>query len=236
MQVKSQVVALHRLRGAPDRAGQTPKVTISQMRELSDEELMECLKLGHHDALALLFDRYHRLVLSVALDILHDRGEAEDLMQDVFFEIFRVVESFDATKGSAKTWILQYAYHRSLNRRHYLNLRRFYDREQMTELDAIASNHSVEWNGLTLHEWTRVIEQALGTLNEKQKMTLDRACFQGLSLSEIAVQMKESLPNVRHYYYRGLKKLRGSMRELACFEERTREDPMEVIDDCRERK
>jgi RNA polymerase sigma-70 factor (ECF subfamily) len=193
---------------------------------------MEHLKRGHHDALALLFDRYYRLVLRVAFEILHDRGEAEDLMQDVFFEVYRVIENFDPAKGSAKTWILQYAYHRSLNRRHYLNLRHFYDRQQISELEVLEPCSSDTWNGLTFKEWEGVIRQGLATLNEKQRTTLELACFHGLLLSEIADRMNESQPNVRHYYYRGLKRLRDSLRERTSFNGDS-SGPKRRNDDCR---
>src|SRR4029453_8136839 len=134
-----------------------------------------------------LFDRFYRLVLKIALRILRDSGEAEDLMQDVFFEILNKAGQFDPAKGSAKTWILQYAYHRSLNRRQYLALRSFYDRHQITEREVSESNSpDVLWRGLTFREWGRVIEQGLATLNAKQRKTLELACFEGLLLSEIA--------------------------------------------------
>jgi RNA polymerase sigma-70 factor, ECF subfamily len=179
------------------------------MLKLSDEEVMAQLRQGHPDALPILFDRYYRLVLKVALRILRDSGEAEDLMQDVFFEIFNKASQFDPAKGSTKTWILQYAYHRSLNRRQYLALRNFYDRRQITERDVSESNSmDIFWRGLTLGEWKGVIERGLATLNERQRKTLQLACFQGLLLSEIAERTKESLPNVRHNYYRGLEGLR----------------------------
>src|SRR5437660_1481858 len=179
------------------------------MLNLSDEEVMEQLRQGHPDALVILFDRFYRLVLSVALRILRDRGEAEDLMQDVFLEIFNKADQFDPAKGSPKIWILQYAYHRSLNRRQYLSLRNFYDRHQMTEHEVSESNSmDASWRGLTFQEWRRVLEQGLATLTEKQRKTLELACFQGLLLSEIAERTKDSLPNVRHHYYRGLEGLR----------------------------
>jgi RNA polymerase sigma-70 factor (ECF subfamily) len=221
LQVKSRVITFQRRAAAGDRLDREVGLTLSQLQALSDEALMEHLKRGYHDALALLFDRYYRLVVSVAFEILHDRGEAEDLMQEVFFEIYRVIDNFDPSKGSAKTWILQYAYHRSLNRRHYLNLRHFYDGQQISELDVLEPSCSSDtWNGLTFDEWARVIRQVLATLNEKQRTTLELACFHGLLLSEIADRMNESQPNVRHYYYRGLKKLRDSLRERSPFEER----------------
>jgi RNA polymerase sigma-70 factor (ECF subfamily) len=179
------------------------------MQNLSDEEVMKQLRQGNPRALATLFDRFYRLVLKIASRILRDPGEAEDLMQDVFFEIFNKAAQFDPAKGSAKTWILQYAYHRSLNRRQYLALRNFYDRHQITEHEVSESNSpDTSWRGLTFQEWRRVIEQGLATLNANQRKTLELVCFQGLLLSEIAERTEESLPNVRHYYYRGLQGLR----------------------------
>lgn len=212
--MRAKVILFKEPLAVPDRAEQTLGLNVSRMKRLSDEELMERLKQGHQDALALLFDRYYRLVLSVALKILRDPGEAEDLMQEVFLEIYRNAGAFDPQKGAAKTWLLQYAYHRSLNRRQYLNVRRYYDQRQIAELEATEPHYSLNGrDGLTDQERARVITQALSTLNEKQRRTLELACFQGLLLSEIAERMKESLPNVRHHYYRGLKKLKAFLQD-----------------------
>jgi RNA polymerase sigma-70 factor (ECF subfamily) len=179
------------------------------MRNLSDEDVMLHLRQGHPEALVVLFDRFYRLVLRVATKILRDPAEAEDVMQDVFFEIFNRASQYDPAKGTARTWILQYAYHRSLNRRQYLSLRNYYDRHNVTE-DTMASPDPqyVSWGGLTFQEWRRAIERGMKTLTEKQRKTLELACFQGLLLSEIAERTQESLPNVRHHYYRGLAGLR----------------------------
>ena len=183
-------------------------------RKHSDEELMERLCGGAPDALSTLFDRYYRLVFSVALKILHDRGEAEDMMQEVFFEIYRTPEKFDPARASVKTWILQYAYHRSLNRRRYLKVRGFYDPRQNSLLNVWdsgpSSNHR---DGLTQKEWEAVITSGFKMLNEKERKTLELSYFKGLLLKEVADQMREPLPNVRNYYYRGLKKLRSFVNE-----------------------
>ena len=193
----------------PDPATAAFGVPMVRVPNLSDEDVMEQLRQGHPDALPILFDRFYRLVLKVASRILRDSGEAEDVMQDVFLEIFHKAAQFDPAKGSTKTWILQYAYHRSLNRRQYLALRNFYDRRQITEREVSECNSlDVSWRGLTFREWSLVIGQGLASLNEKQRETLELTCFQGLLLSEIAERTKESLPNVRHHYYRGLKGLR----------------------------
>ena len=192
-------------------------VPIVRMPDLTDEDVMERLRQGHPDALATLFDRFYRLVLKIALRILRDPGEAEDLMQDVFLEIYKKASQFDPARGSVKTWILQYAYHRSLSRREYLALRNFYDRQQMSEREVSESKAmDASWRGLTYQDWRRVIEQGLKTLNEKQRKTLELVCFQGLLLSEIAERTKESLANVRHYHYRGLEGLRKFLRGQRC--------------------
>jgi RNA polymerase sigma-70 factor (ECF subfamily) len=189
-------------------------VTLYDLKTSSDEELMEHLKQGQREALGVLFDRHYRLVYSVALRILHDHGEAEDLMQDVFIEIYRKIADFDAEKGSAKTWLLQYAYHRSLNRQKYLAIRNFYDPQDIPELDAWElRNNSHGWNGLTFEEWGQVLRKGFSLLNEKERQTLDLAYFQGLLLKEIAEQLQEPLPNIRNHYYRGLKKLREFLME-----------------------
>src|SRR6266446_1535673 len=90
----------------PDPATCAFGVPMVRVPNLSDEDVMEQLRRGHPDALPILFDRFYRLVLKVALRILRDPGEAEDLMQDVFFEIFNKASHFDPAKGSTKTWIL----------------------------------------------------------------------------------------------------------------------------------
>jgi RNA polymerase sigma-70 factor (ECF subfamily) len=204
----------------PEPAASIFGVSAVRMTNLSDEDVMERLRKGHPDALPILFDRFYRLVLRIASRILRDPGEAEDVMQEVFLEIFNRAAQFDPAKGRAKTWILQYAYHRSLSRRQYLALRNFYDRRQAGERQFSEScSLDLSWRGLTVQEWRRVIGQGLATLNEKQRKTLELACFQGLLLSEIAERTKESLPNVRHYYYRGLEGLRKFLQAGAGSEE-----------------
>jgi RNA polymerase sigma-70 factor, ECF subfamily len=177
------------------------------MRNLTDEELMRHLKAGQGDALAVLFDRYHRLVLSIALKIVRDPGEAEDVMQNVFLEIFRSVAQFDPAKGSTKTWLLQYAYHRSINRRQHLVARHFYQSTDTEELETMAGTETA-LGRFSRHELTHLIGQGLSTLNDRQRRVLELASYDGLSMVEIADKTGESVVNVRHHYYRGLKKLR----------------------------
>src|SRR5262245_55384564 len=94
---------------------------------VEDEILLTQVHSGHTEALGVLFERYFRLVFDTARRILRNRREAEDLVQDVFLEIHKKAGLYNAQKGSVKIWILQYAYHRSINRKKYLSLRGYYD-------------------------------------------------------------------------------------------------------------
>ena len=189
----------------------------SNLNRPLDEELIEQLRQDDHDALALLFDRYHRLVLNVGLKILRDPGEAEDVMQEIFFEIYRKADQFDRTKGSAKTWILQYAYHRSLNRRRYLALRKTNNQREISELAALEAHNSPNGTGdMAYQELACLVRQGLAILSPKQRETLELAFFEGFLLTEIADRTKESLGNVRNHYYRALKKLRAFLYDGSC--------------------
>jgi RNA polymerase sigma-70 factor (ECF subfamily) len=183
----------------------------AELTSFADEELMLMLRDGHHDALAVLFDRYHRLVFSVGWRILHDAAEAEDLMQSVFLEIFRSVAQFDASKGTTKVWILQYAYHRAFNRKKYLNLRA----GQGCEDDL----HAIEWkSGSSVTSISRLecgpmVREALTHLSKLQRRTLEFVFYEGLTMHETAERTGESFDSIRHQYYRGLEKLRSILCE-----------------------
>jgi RNA polymerase sigma-70 factor (ECF subfamily) len=189
------------------RTSEPCELAWDELKGLSDEALMTHLQAGHADVLAIIFDRYYRLVLSVAMKILRDLGEAEDLMQSVFLEIFKSAAQFDPARGALKVWILQYAYHRGMSRRQHLNLRNFYKNAQISELEG--ELQTPEIGRFNDQEIRQLVTQALKSLNDTQSQVLKLAYFEGLSLREIAERTGDSLGNVRHHYYRGLNKLRA---------------------------
>jgi len=181
----------------------------SELQEASDSELVRQLISGNDDALAVIVDRYQRLVFSVALRIVKDEGEAEDLVQTVFVDIFKRAEQYDASRGTLKVWLLQYAYSRSINRRHYLEQRQFYSQMEVDEVVSLGSSIAAHRSdGLSTAEVSRLVRQALGSLNAKQQAAITLVYFQGLTLEEASQKTGETLPAIRHHYYRGLMKLR----------------------------
>lgn len=169
----------------------------------SEEQLMRALQSGDGNALSVIFDRYHRLVLVTALRILNDFGEAEDVTQSVFFEIFQKAAQFDPAKGTLSKWILQYAYHRSINRKNYLALRQF-QKADVFDPDLLATKVSPP-----AQEAARLAREVLELLNAHQREVMELVFFREMTLQEIADQTKQSFGAVRHHYYRGLRHLRN---------------------------
>jgi RNA polymerase sigma-70 factor, ECF subfamily len=175
----------------------------------SDEEALACLRAGESQALSLIYDRYSRLVLSIALRILHDYGEAEEVVQDAFLQVFQKASLFEPSKGTAKAWIVQIAFHRALDRRSYLHRRGHYFGTDADFLDDTPGVTDLEREvGAKLNRTH--LERAFEELSELQRRTLQLFYFDGLELREIAEKLDESLGNVRHHFYRGLEQLRKS--------------------------
>jgi RNA polymerase sigma-70 factor (ECF subfamily) len=185
---------------------------------LVDEDLLSNISQGCSDCFALLFHRYCRQVFSVSFRILRDRAETEDILQDVFLAIYLHQERFDPTRGSVRTWILQFAYFKALVRRRYLNIRNFYKQEEVSEARHSRRVPSFELLGMTATEWTRYVETGIATLTAKQRQVIELVHFEGCTLQEAAENARESLANTRNYYYRGLKALRLVLKTRSALE------------------
>src|SRR5215813_1421618 len=147
----------------------------------SDECLAARVIEKDKDALAILFRRYSRLVRGIALRIVGDASEADDLLQDLFLFVYRKVSVFDPGKASFRSWIVQMTYQRAIDRRRYLHSRHFYthldlegaeelvDQREGRELDGLFS-------GLV---GSATIRGLLDTLTGDQRDTLTLHFFEG---------------------------------------------------------
>lgn len=170
---------------------------------------MTHLRAGHHDALAVIVDRYQRLVWSVAQKIVHDESEAEDMVQIVFLELFQKMELFSSARGTLKVWLLQIAYTRSINRRYHLQRRNFYNHTEVDEQDITPfSPSTASILRLNSGETARLVREVLATLNASQRAAIELIAFEGLTFDELAVRTGETVANAKHHYYRGMMKLR----------------------------
>jgi len=159
----------------------------SPANSLTDEVLLIRLQAGEQDALGVLFQRYSRVVRAIGARILRDSTEAEDLSQDLFLFIQRKCTVFDSSKSSARSWIIQMAYHRAIERRRYLTSRQFYARIEVESntvhlvgTPTAESDYSAEAvfgrNGLS---------KVLKSLSENQRETLRLHFFDGYTFSAI---------------------------------------------------
>jgi RNA polymerase sigma-70 factor, ECF subfamily len=176
----------------------------------SDAEVIIRLRSSDPGALEILFDRYARLVLSVARGVVRDDGEAEDVVQDAFFHVYKKSTLFDSSKGSVKNWILQIALHRALDRKAHLARRGFYIGTDLGSLgDTLLGETDLDREiGAKLNRVQ--LEKAFEELPAIQRLTLELFYFEGLSLREISERLSEPLGNTRHHYYRALERLRRS--------------------------
>lgn len=173
-----------------------------------DEELMVRLQANDAGAMELLYDRYARLVFRVALGIIRDRGEAEDLVQDAFFHIYKKSSHFDRAKGTAKNWILQVALHRALDRKAHLSRRGFYVGTDSAALDDTLLGGTDLDREIGSRLDHAQLQKAFSELPHLQRVTLELFYFEGLSLREISEKFSQPLGNTRHHFYRGLERLR----------------------------
>ena len=192
----------------PEEAVVTPQPV--DIRPPSDEELMAGLQAKNAKALDLLFSRYSRLVLGIALRILNDRNEAEDVVQEVFFSLYQKAILYDPAKGTAKGWIVQVAFSRARDRRAHLGRRGFYSGTDIESLDdTLVGQTDVEHEVGVRLDFSQ-LQCAFEDLTIVQRKTLELFYFEGLDLREISERLREPFGNVRHHFYRGLERLRKS--------------------------
>ena len=181
-----------------------------QLNQFSDEELASELITGRHDALVVLFDRYHKLVFGVALKIVCDPGEAEEVVQTVFLDIFRALANFDQRRGTLRVWLLQYAYGRALNRKRHLAAHHFYN---SVSLEAGVVEPSSNLKTADIAEASLLMEQLLASVSPRRRTVIELTYFEGLTADEISERLGLPVGIVRHELYRGLAKLRQSVKK-----------------------
>jgi RNA polymerase sigma-70 factor, ECF subfamily len=188
----------------------TVSVPVVEVRSPGDEELMCGLQAKDSKALELLFSRYSRLVFGIALRILNDHSEAEEVVQEAFFYIYQKALIFDPLKGSAKGWIVQVAFSRARDRKAHLSRRGFYSGTDLDSLDdTLLGQNDVEREIGARLDFSQ-LQCAFEDLTHMQRQTLELFYFEGMELREISEQLHEPFGNVRHHFYRGLERLRKS--------------------------
>jgi RNA polymerase sigma-70 factor (ECF subfamily) len=172
-----------------NRGSEGPAIMNPQLPE-ADADLLARVTRGDERAMAVLFDRYSKIVYSVSLRVLRDTAAAEDVMQEIFMQIWRNPNSFVAAKGSLGGWLSVVARNRSID-----TLRRKRPSEQVEELNlASAFNLADDSERNLLMERARA---AVVLLPPEQRKTLEMAFFDGLTHAEIAEMTGDPLGTVK---------------------------------------
>lgn len=168
---------------------------------MSDQSLMEEVRAGGQQAMAAVFDRYAGLVYSVALRVLKDTGQAEDVTQEIFFQLWRNPDGFSFSRGALGTWLLVVARNRAIDQ-----LRQRRPTEPVDEVViASATNLQSEAERGIMMQRVRGI---LGDLPQEQQQSVQLAFFDGLSHSEIAERTGQPLGTVKTRIRSALSSLR----------------------------
>ena len=171
----------------------------STQQELSinDAEIIARIFSGDECAMALLYDRYSNIVYAVALRVLSDGSAAEDILQDVFMQLWRNPQAFNASRGSLATWLAVIARNRAIDQL----------RKKRPEVEAAETVISVDPELESAADRSQAIEKVravLAGMPEEQRAALEMAFFEGLTHVEIAGKTGQPLGTVKTRIRSGL--------------------------------
>ncbi len=178
-----------------------------------DQHALERMRRGEEGGLAELYDRHGRFVYALALRIVRDRGDAEDLTQDVFVQAWKQSDRFDAGRGQVATWLMNMTRARAIDL-----LRRRRVRPQPADDDAPIDTTDIAPAPDVQLDWSRraeAVQQAMSSLPVLQRMAVELAFFEGLTHVEIAEQLEVPLGTIKTRVRQGLLKLRDSLAGAA---------------------
>jgi RNA polymerase sigma-70 factor, ECF subfamily len=179
---------------------------------LTDEQLVALVARDESWALAELYDRYVRLVFSLALKVLNDRAGAEEVVQEVFAKVWRGARAFDGKRGKFSSWLIGIAHHQcidELRRRRVRPMSESIDDSAAAELPgdddpAQAAEQAIERDR---------IRRALAMIPAEQRIAIELAFFEGLTHREIADRTGDPLGTVKTRVRLGMQKLKQILGE-----------------------
>jgi len=180
----------------------------------SDASLMERILARDSRALELLYDRYARPVYSLVLRIAQQPASAEEIVQDVFLQLWRNAKRYQATRGPLEPWLFTVARNRALD---FLRLKREKQRRREDSDDfsilpaAVAGPHPED--ALDQARRGEQVRSRMASLPEPQRRALELAFFEGMTHYEVAATMGEPLGTVKSWIRGGLQRLRESLGE-----------------------
>ena len=182
----------------------------------TDLELMLAIQAEDPEALSVLYDRYNGILKALILRVIHNDAEADDLLQEIFMEIWNQAKNFSANKGKPLGWMVTLARRRAIDG---LRKKQAYARaeerlQNETEQQPDAWVHNSTENDITMGDTRFLIQKVINSLPPPQQQAVNLAFFRGMSQREIAANTNTPLGTVKTRLELGLKKIYDGLKEL----------------------
>ncbi len=186
---------------APPRSGED---------QSADRQALARVARGDHDALAELYDRHARPVYSLALRILQDRADAEDVVQEAFAQAWSQAGRYDVQRGAVAAWLLMLARSRAIDRLRSRQARPDRGGAEHAAAEVPDAAATPDRQLLSAEQVDRV-RAALQGLPALQRVALELAYYDGLSHAEIAEQLEQPLGTIKTRIRQGMSRLRDAL-------------------------
>ncbi len=159
----------------------------ASMQQPPDSALVEKMMTGDEQALATIYDRYSAMLFGMLSRILQDRQAAEEVLQDLFMQLWRNAGQFEVSRGSLPAWLMVIGRNRAISRLRGGRFREVLEEKEGDYASTFASNQDIE-NEAARAELAKSVTAALKSLPDEQRHALELAYFEGMTQSEIAAK------------------------------------------------
>lgn len=188
-----------------------PPPDSTTLQQASDRDLVTRLRAGQTNALGVLYDRYASVVYTLALRLLANPEEAEDLTQEVFLAFWQR-DQYNPDRGSLSSFLLTFTRSRALDRLRHRSVR-FRAMERVRGLFQSSDKGNTPLEQAALDERSQLTHEALNQLPQTEREVLEIAYFEGLSQSQIAERLGLPLGTVKTRCRQGLLRLRQLLQD-----------------------
>ncbi len=179
-----------------------------------DVELLKQIAKQDREAFAQFYDRHSTLMFSIACKILNDKGEAEDVLQEAFVQIWEKAARYDPKLGKAASWAATLTRNKAIDRIRASQRRTRLTDEATVEQAVLGEGTDSANDAVHGHEKARLIQSAVVGLPEEQRHAIELAYFSGLTQDEISKKLNEPLGTIKARIRRGLLKLRDQLEGM----------------------
>jgi RNA polymerase sigma-70 factor (ECF subfamily) len=191
------------------------------LRTLSDPQLLERIVAKEQEALSALYDRFSKLLYGIILAVVRDTDDAEDILQEVFIQVWKSAGTYQPALGSPKTWLVRMAHNRAID---LLRSKRY--KQKKSEVNVLGDSEQefrppaeyIEdstWRTTIVKEQTTHVSAALSQLPTEQRSLIELAFLKGYTHQEIAQETGIPLGTVKTRIRSGMQGLRGHLRYIA---------------------